>query len=141
MISEDKLFSGATAKSEGLFARLRSGMASLLEPSTGGGAVPTDSPVHFDMIREEGVFKRLGDQLGFAFGELRRDPAGFVKVLFTPDTGDADQIKTRQAAWALTVAVPTLVVGAFLLGIAAYYLLFGIVSPPTAVSFTMFGVM
>ena len=125
MTSEKSLFEGALIKRESFFGRMRGLIATLLEPSTGTGAVPTDSPVHFDMMREDGVFSRLGDQLGFAFGELRRDPAGFVKVLFSPDVNNPDQIKTRQAAWALTVAVPVMVVGAFLFGIALYIMIFG----------------
>jgi TonB family protein len=125
MTSEKSLFEGALAKRENIFSRLRGGMATLLEPSTGEGAVPGDSPVHFDMVREDSVFSRLSDQLGFAFGELRRDPGGFVKVLVSPDVNNPDQIKTRQAAWALTVAVPVMVVGAFLFGIALYLFFVG----------------
>ena len=125
MTSKESLFEGALIKRESIFSRLRGGMAALLEPSTGTGAVPGDSPVHFDMVREDSVFSRLAEQLGFAFGELRRDPGGFVKALVSPDVNNPDQIKTRQAAWALTVAVPVMVVGAFLFGIALYLFFVG----------------
>lgn len=126
MMSDNSLFEGAFIKNENIFSRIRGNFrAALLERSSGDWAAPADAPVHFDMLREDNTFSRLGEQLGFAFGELRRDPAGFVKVLFSPDESNPDQIRTRQAAWALTVAVPVMVVGAFLFGIALYIFIFG----------------
>jgi TonB family protein len=122
---DKNLFEGAFIKRENIFSRIRGNLAAMLEPSSGLVAAPADAPVHFDMMREDSVFSRLGEQLGFAFAELRRDPGGFFKVLVSPDDSNPDQIRTRQAAWALTVAVPVMVVGAFLFGIALYMLIFG----------------
>lgn len=124
-MSDKSLFEGAFVKRESFFRRIFGNLSAVLEPSSGLVAVPGDAPVHFDMMREDSVLSRLAEQLGFAFAELRRDPAGFFKVLVSPDENNPDQIKTRQAAWALTVAVPVMVVGAFLFGIALYLFIFG----------------
>ena len=125
MNSDKNLFEGAFIQRENLFSRIRGNLAAMLEPSSGLMAMPVDAPVHFEMMREDNTFSRLADQLGFAFAELRRDPTGFVKVLVSPDESNPDQIRTRQAAWALTFAVPVMVIGAFLFGIALYLFLFG----------------
>ena len=132
MMSENNLFGDVMLEREGIFSRIRGGLASLLEPRSANTDVPGDAPVHFDMIREDSVFSRLSEQLNFAFGELRRDPAGFFKVLVAPDVDDPDQIKTRQAAWALTVVTPVMLGGAFMLGIAIYWFLVG--PPPVVVA-------
>ena len=125
MISEPNLFGDVTRAREGMLSRILGGLSSLFEPRSAIADMPGDSPVHFDMVREDSVFARLGEQLTFAFGELRRDPAGFFKVLVSPDANDPDQIKTRQAAWALTVVVPVMTVGAFLFGVALYWFFVG----------------
>ncbi len=124
-MSDKNLFEGAFIKRENLFSRIRGNLAAMLEPSSGLVAAPVDGPVHFEMLREDNTFSRLADQLSFAFAELRKDPSGFLKVLVSPNETDPDHIRTRQAAWALTVVVPIMVVGAFLLGIALYMLIFG----------------
>lgn len=124
-MSDKSMFDGAFVRSEGFFSSLISNFKARIAESTGMGDVPGDAPVHFTMFREETVFKRLGEQLGFAFGELQRDPAGFVKVLVSPDESNPDQVKTRQAAWALTVVVPLGIIGAFLFGILIYFLIYG----------------
>lgn len=124
MMSENNLFGDVTLKRESFVSRITSGFASLLERSV-ATAVPGDSPLHFEMVREESVFARLGEQLGFAFNELRRDPAGFFKVLVSPDVNDPDQIKTRQAAWALTIVTPVLIGGSILFGVALYWFFVG----------------
>jgi len=124
-MSENNLFEGAFIKRENIFSRIRGNLAAALEPSSGLMVEPDDAPVHFAMMREEGTLSRLGEQLSFAFGELRRDPSGFIKVLVSPNESNPDQIRTRQAAWALTVAVPVMVIGAFLFGIALYMFIFG----------------
>src|SRR5207247_1777203 len=120
MMSEKNLFEGAFIQRENIFSRIRGNLAAMLEPSSGLQVAPADAPVHFEMLREDNTFSRLAEQLGFAFGELRRDPTGFLRVLLSPDVTNPDQIRTRQAAWALTVAVPVMVIGAFLFGIALY---------------------
>src|SRR5262245_42044548 len=125
MVSNKSMFDEAFLVNDGFFTRLISNFKARVAPSTGTGDVPEDSPLHLDMLREEIVFKRLGEQLGFAFGELQRDPAGFIKVLVSPDESNPDQLKTRQAAWALTVVVPLGVIGAFLFGILVYFLIYG----------------
>jgi TonB family protein len=125
MMSDKMMFGEAFDPKDNFFSRLLSNFKAAWAASTGEGDVPGDAPVHFTMIREEIVFKRLADQLGFAFGELQRDPAGFVKVLVSPDESNPDQLKTRQAAWALTVIVPLGVIGAFLFGILIYFLIYG----------------
>jgi TonB family protein len=125
MMSDKSLFEGAFIQRENIFSRIRGNLAAMLEPSSGLTAAPADAPVHFDMLREDNTLSRLGEQLGFAFAELRRDPSGFVKALVSPDESNPDQIRTRQAAWALTVVVPVMGIGAFLLGIALYMLIFG----------------
>jgi len=125
MTPDNHLFGDVMLKRESIISRIIGNLASILEPSTGSGAVPSDAPIHFDQLTDDGVFHRLNEQLGFALGELRRDPGGFVKVMVSPDETNPDQIRTRQAAWALTIAVPVLTIGAFLLGILAYLLIFG----------------
>jgi len=124
-MSDKNLFEGAFIKRESWLSRIRGNFAAMLEPSSGLTAAPVDGPVHFEMLREDNTFSRLSEQLSFAFGELRRDPGGFVKALVSPNETDPDHIRTRQAAWALTVVVPIMVVGAFLLGIAIYMMIFG----------------
>lgn len=130
-MSDNNLFEGAFIKRENLFGRIRGNLAAMLEPSSGLQVAPADAPVHFEMMREDSVLSRLVEQLSFAFAELSRDPAGFVKVLVSPDVNDPSQIRTRQAAWALTIAVPVMVVGAFLFGVLLYYLIFGPTMTPT----------
>lgn len=124
-MSDKTLFNGALIQNESMFSRMRAGFVSLMEPSTGAGAVPGDSPVHFDMIREESIFVRLADQFGFALNELQRDPAGLIKAMVSSDVTDPDQIRARQAAWAVSIAVPVLSVGAFVFGLVLYWLLVG----------------
>ncbi len=82
MMSDKMMFGEAFDPKDNFFARLLSNFRAAWAASTGEGDVPGDAPVHFTMIREEIVFKRLADQLGFAFGELQRDPAGFVAGLY-----------------------------------------------------------
>ena len=115
---EKMLFEGATAKSESMLGRLRSGLAVVFEPSSGvPGDVPADSPVHFDTIREQSVLQGLRNELGYAVAELRRDPRGFVAAVMSPDINDPDNQRTRRAAFALTLAVPALAAAAFVLGL------------------------
>lgn len=124
---EKMLFEGATAKSEGMLSRLRSGLAVVFEPSSGvPGDIPGDSPVHFDMVREQSVLQGLSNELGYAVAELRRDPRGFVAAVMSPDINDPDNQRTRRAAFALTLAVPALAAAAFVLGLIIYSL-FGLV--------------
>lgn len=128
MTSDKSMFEGSFLRSDNFFRRLVENFAAARAANAYGGEVPLDSPVHFTMFEEETVFRRLSEQLGFAFGELQRDPIGFVKVLLKPDESNPDQVKTRQAAWALMAAVPVIVglfIGAFLLGIYLYILMFG----------------
>ena len=125
MTPDNTLFGDVMLKRESIFSRIFGNLSAALAPSSGGGDVPSDSPVHFEQLKDESVFSRLKEQMSFAFGELRRDPAEFMRVLISPDASNPDQIKTRQAAWALTVAVPVLAIGALVLGILAYLLIFG----------------
>lgn len=120
---DKSLFDGAMLQQEGIFARLRAGLAAALEPSSGAGfAVPGDAPVHFEMVREQNVLEGLTNEIAFALTELRRDPSGFAKAAFTADITDPQQRRTRRAAMALTVAVPMFAGAAFLGGIFLYKL-------------------
>lgn len=125
MMSDKSMFDEAFLRNDGFFTRLSSNFKAAWAAKPAEGDVPYDSPLHLTQLREEIVFKRLGDQLGFAFGELQRDPAGFVKVLVSPDESNPDQVKTRQAAWALTVIVPLGVIGSYLFGILVFFLIYG----------------
>jgi TonB family protein len=132
---EKMLFEGATAKSEGMLSRLRTGLAAAFEPSSGTpGEVPGDAPVHFEMVREQSVFQSLGRELGFAVEELRRDPKGFVAAVVSPDVNDPDQQRTRRAAFALTLAVPALAAGAFMLGLILWSIFGWVPEPEVAAS-------
>jgi TonB family protein len=133
---EKTLFDGAMTKPEGFFSRMRTGFAAILEPGSGQpGEVPEDAPVHFEMVRETGVLDRLGRELAFALAELRRDPAGFASAAFSPDVTDPDQVRTRRAAYVLTLAVPFLAAVAFAIGVIIYMLI-GMAQPDTVVAET-----
>ena len=121
---DKSLFDGAMLQQEGIFARLRAGLATALEPSSRGplDVMPGDAPVHFDLVREQNVLEGLTNELAYALTELRRDPSGFAKAAFTADVNDPQQLRTRRAAMALTVAIPLLAGAAFVGGVFLYRL-------------------
>ncbi|HYP29334.1 MAG TPA: energy transducer TonB [Blastocatellia bacterium] len=42
----------------------------------------------FSVIEQKGLLARLGEELARAAGDLSRDPSGFIRAIFSPDTKD-----------------------------------------------------
>jgi periplasmic protein TonB len=89
---------------EGFPRRIRTALAALLAPSEIDAASVAESGGIFDPLPSTRLVDRIAEQLTFAIGELRRDPAGFAATLIAPDFADTRSRRRLQAVEAAMLA-------------------------------------
>jgi TonB family protein len=80
---------------------------------------------------DDTLARRIAVQVAFAAGELRRDPVGFFRTLWSADALDR---RSRRRVWLVRLAVPTVSGVGFALGVALFAMLIGVAPASTQAS-------